>query len=116
MDCNKKWRDAVGYAWEGLYFCLRRQWHIQVGLMVCVIIGAAAWYLGFSPLEWAMLLLAATLVLALEMVNTALEAVVDLVTPDYHPLAKIAKDVAAGAVLLACLAAGGVGFFLFIWR
>ncbi len=116
MDCNKKWCDAVGHAWDGFYFCLRRQWHMQVGFVIGALVMLAAWQLRFSPVEWAILLVTICLVLTLEMVNTALEAVVDLASPEYHSLAKIAKDVAAGAVFLACMASVGVAFCLFVLR
>ncbi len=116
MDCNKRWSDAVYHAWNGIWYCLRRQRHIRVGVLVSLVVMLAAWHCRFSREEWALLLLTMTVVLALEMVNTALEAVVDMVTLEYHQLAKLAKDVAAGAVLLSCLAAAGVGFCLFILR
>ena len=116
MDCNKKWCDAVGHAWDGLYFCLRRQWHMQVGFAASILVMLLAWYFQFSLVEWAVLLITIALILTLEMVNTALEAVVDLASPEYHSLAKIAKDVAAGAVLLACMASGGVALCLFLLR
>ena len=69
--------------------------------------------LGFSPLEWAALALMVVLVLAAEMVNTMVEALVDLVTTEYHPLAKVAKDVAAGVVLLTSIGAVVVGLLIF---
>ena len=116
MNCNEKWREAVSHAWDGVYFCLRWQKNIQIGAVACVGVMLAAWQLHFSPVEWALLLLTIAFVLTLEMINTALEAVVDLVTLEYRPLAKIAKDVAAGAVLLACITAVGVGVCLFVIR
>jgi hypothetical protein len=67
-------------------------------------------------LRWLALALTITLVLAAEGVNTAVEAVVDLVTPGFHPLAKIAKDVAAGTVLLTAIGAVVVGVIIFLPR
>ena len=72
--------------------------------------------LGLSRAEWAILLLTIGAVLALEGVNSAIEAVVDLVTEEYHPLAKSAKDVAAGAVWLMALMAAAIGALLFLPR
>ena len=66
--------------------------------------------------EWLVLTLTIAIVLAAEGINTALEAVVDLASPDYHPLAKIAKDVGAGTVLLTAIAAVIVGLLLFLPR
>lgn len=67
-----------------------------------------------SAIEWMILLLIMALVIAMEMVNTAIESVVDLVSPDKHPLAKLAKDVAAGAVLVCAIASIFIGLIIFI--
>jgi diacylglycerol kinase len=72
--------------------------------------------LSLSPVEWAVLAGMITLVTALELLNTVIEAVVDLLAPEYHPGAKVAKDVAAGAVLAAAIGAVFVGGFLFVPR
>jgi len=71
-----------------------------------------ALFLRVSPLEFCLLALSILVVLCSEMINTAVEAVVDLVSPEYHPLAKIAKDTAAGAVLLAACGAGITGYLV----
>ncbi len=63
-----------------------------------VVLIVGGWF-GLERWEWIILILLCVLVLALEAINTAVEAVVDLVSPDYHPLAKVAKDAAAGALL-----------------
>jgi diacylglycerol kinase (ATP) len=91
------WRSFV-YAWAGIAYA----WRTQRNFRVEVVIGALAITLGiFLGVNLASILVMIALVLTLEMVNTALEALVDLSSPTYHPLAKIAKDVAAGAVLMA---------------
>ncbi len=71
-----------------------------------------ALFLRVSPLEFCLLAISILVVLCSEMINTAVEAVVDLVSPEYHPLAKIAKDTAAGAVLLAACGAGITGYLV----
>jgi diacylglycerol kinase len=76
-----------------------------------VVAGAV---LRLAPLEWALLVLAVALVMTVELLNTALEAVVDLASPELHPLAKHAKDVAAAAVLIASAGAVAVGA-LVLW-
>ena len=76
---------------------------------------AAGIALRLPPLGWGLLLLGIAFVLAVELLNTALEAVVDLVSPDDHPLAKIAKDVAAAAVLVAAAGAVAVAVTLAAW-
>jgi diacylglycerol kinase (ATP) len=91
------WRSFV-YAWAGIAYA----WRTQRNFRVEVVIGAFAITLGvLLGVNLASILVMIALVLTLEMVNTALEALVDLSSPTYHPLAKIAKDVAAGAVLMA---------------
>ena len=80
--------------------------------MVCVVIAGFVFHI--TPVEWCICLTLFGLVMALEMVNTAVEAVVDLVTEERHPLAKIAKDTAAGAVLIAAIMAAIVGLIIFV--
>lgn len=77
------------------------------------IVTAAGFLFTLSRIEWTVLVLTIAGVMAAEMVNTAIEAVVDLVTEDVHPLAKAAKDIAAGAVLVTAAAAVVVGVLLF---
>ena len=97
-----------------LLFATQRNARLQALSAVAAFTLAAA--LRVSAVEWAMLLTMSALVLSLETVNTALETLVDLVTTDYHPLAKQAKDLSAGAVWLAALASLGVGALLFVPR
>jgi diacylglycerol kinase len=100
---------SFGYAFRGWWYVLRSQrnaWlHVIISL---VVIGVGAW-LGLKPLEWAVLVLTIAIVFAAEFLNTAIEAVVDLASPHKHPLAKVGKDVGAGAVLIAALAAIVIG-------
>ena len=100
---------SFGYAWEGLVYLIRSQPNARIHLLVTgLVISAAAW-LELSLLKWAMLVLAITSVWASEGFNTAIESVVDLVEPKRHPLAKIAKDVAAASVLFSAFGAATVG-------
>ncbi|HYL88208.1 MAG TPA: diacylglycerol kinase family protein [Burkholderiales bacterium] len=84
-------------------------------LATLLTIGAGA-YLSVSTLEWCVLVLAIALVWAAEGLNTALERLTDLASPGFHPLAGKAKDIAAGAVLLAAVGAFLVGVFVFLPR
>lgn len=81
-------------------------------VMACVVIGVGL-YLSLQTWEWITILLTVGIVLTLECLNTAIETVVDLVTEEYHPLAKIAKDVAAGAVLIFSIIAVIIGLLIF---
>jgi diacylglycerol kinase len=102
------------YAFAGLGYCLRTQRNFRIHTLAATLVTGAGVVLGLSWVEWAVLALTMTMVMAAEMVNTVVEAVVDLTSPTYHPLAKVAKDVAAGAVLLTALGAVVVGLFVFL--
>lgn len=77
-----------------------------------ILVLLLALFLRVTPVEFALLAISILVVLCAELLNTAIEAVVDLVSPDYHPLAKIAKDAAAGAVLVAACGAGIMGYLI----
>ena len=103
---------SFGHAFDGWWYVLRTQrnaWlHVAIALAV---FGLGAW-LDLSSIEWAILVLTTAMVFAAEFVNTAIELVVDLASPQEHPLAKLGKDVAAAAVLLTALAAVFVGILV----
>jgi diacylglycerol kinase (ATP) len=102
------------YAFQGLWYVLRTQRNAQIHCLVgaCAVALAAA--LRVERWEWIALLLTITLVLAAEGLNTAVEAAVDLSTTTQHPLAKVAKDVAAGTVLLCAIASVIIGCVIFL--
>lgn len=105
------WLQSVNCAIEGILWTARTQRHMRWHFLAALAVLLFAHCLGLSALEFILLAFAVTLVLFAELVNTALEVVVDLVSPGYHPLAKQAKDVAAGAVLVASIGAVVMGFF-----
>lgn len=86
---------------------------MQIHCVATVVVVLAGIWLGLSRTEWCICLILFGLILGLELVNTAVEAVVDLASEDYHPLAKKAKDTAAGAVLIAAIAAAVIGVIIF---
>jgi diacylglycerol kinase len=97
------------FAIAGVAYLFRTQRNAQIELAIgLVACGFAAW-LRITRAEWGVLILTIASVIILEGINTALEAVVDLASPNVHPLAKTAKDIAAGMVLLAAIASVGVG-------
>lgn len=104
------------YATAGLRYLIRTQRNARVQAGIALVAVALAALLHISRVEWAILTLLIALVLTLEALNTAIEATVDLVTSDYHPLAKIAKDLAAGAVWLMALASAVIGAIIFLPR
>ena len=104
---------SFGYAFAGILQLVRRQRNAQIHVVVMVVVCAASVAWGLSRVEWLILILTIAMVLGMEAINTAIEAVVDLAAPQFHPLAKQAKDVAAGAVLLVSLGAVGVAILLY---
>ena len=97
------------FAWEGLFFVFNTQRHMRVHILTMVLVLAAAWGLRVTTYELLHLLSAFALVLITEMINTAIEQTVDLTVKTYDPRAKVAKDVAAGAVMIATAYAVAVG-------
>lgn len=110
------WRAMIvgfKYAFRGIFDLIRLQRNAQVHVFVIVVLVVVSLAWKVSATEWLVLILTMTLVLAMEAMNTAVEAVVDLASPEYHPLAKRAKDVAAGAVLIAAVGAVFVALIIF---
>lgn len=100
------------FAIEGWWFVIRTQHNAWIHAVISIgVLGLGLW-LRISRLEWAIIILAMMAVWMAEFMNTALEAVVDMVMPDPHPLAKVAKDVAAAAVLVGALGAVLVGLLI----
>lgn len=105
--------QSFTFAIEGIMHTLNTQRNMRIHFVVAFLSMVLSLVLDLSKLEIVVVSFAIVLVVAAELFNTAIEAVVDLVTHDYHPLAKIAKDVAAAAVLLTAAQAVIVGFFVF---
>ncbi len=105
---------SFGFALEGVSYLIRTQRSAQIEIAIGVVVLALAVWLRITALEWAVLILAMALVLALEALNTAIELAVTLASPERHPLAKAAKDVAAAAVLIAAVGAAIVGTMI-LW-
>lgn len=105
---------SFGYAFAGLWHLVRTQRNAQIHCLVGACALALGAVLRIARWEWVALLLTIALVLAAEGVNTAVEAAVDLTTTAQHPLAKVAKDVAAGTVLLCAIASVAVGCIIFL--
>jgi diacylglycerol kinase (ATP) len=104
------WLESVNCAIEGILWAARTQRHLRYHFLAAVVVLLTALFLQVSTLEFTLLALAVILVLFAELFNTALEVLVDLVSPEYHPLARRAKDVAAGAVLVTGIGAVVIGY------
>lgn len=105
---------SFGHAFSGVAIFFKETTHAKVHGVAALTVLAAAFYCNVTLIEWCLLLIAIGLVLGLEALNSALEYVVDLVSPEFHPLAKKAKDVAASAVLIASILAAAVGIII-LW-
>ena len=107
-------RKSFGYAFEGIFTCIKKERNIKIHLFMMTLVIIAGWMFKISMIEWLICLVLFALVISLEIVNTAIEAVVDLCTLERKPLAKTAKDCAAGAVLVSAIFAAIIGFMIFI--
>ena len=105
--------NSFGYAFKGLSR-LYRETNARIHALATLLVVAIGVTLHLAPLEWTLLALAATVVWVAEALNTALEALSDAAVPQYSPLIATAKDVAAGAVLLAAFGAAAVGVLVFL--
>jgi len=103
---------SFGYAFRGWWHVIRTQQNAWIHATVSTAVLIVGLWLGLPPRDWAVLLVTIAMVWAAEIINTAIEAVVDLASPAKHPLAKVGKDVGAAAVLIAALAAIGVGLLI----
>ena len=105
---------SFGYAFEGIWTGIRKERNMKIHCMAVILVTAAGLFFGISAMEWCICLLLFGMVVSLELVTTAVEAVVDLVTEEKKTLAKIAKDTAAGAVLFTAIMAVFIGCIIFI--
>lgn len=105
------WLESVNCAIEGILWAAKTQRHMRWHCLSAVAVVVVALFFRISASEFMLLALAVTLVLFAELINTAMEVLVDLVSPEFHPLAKRAKDVAAGAVLVTAIGAVVMGYF-----
>jgi diacylglycerol kinase (ATP) len=105
--------DSFNYASEGIIHALRTQRNMRIHFLIAAAVLVAALWVGVAKIELIALLISITFVLMAEMINTAIEGSIDVSTTSFDPMAKLAKDVAAGAVLIATLNAVAVGYLVF---
>ena len=107
---------SFGYAFQGIFNTIRTERNMKIHCIAGVLVKIFGIWLQISKTEWMICFILFGLILALELMNTAVEATVDLCTEDRRPLAKKAKDAAAGAVLIAAIFAAVIGLMIFIPR
>ena len=106
--------QSFGFAFQGIGAVIRKERNFKIHMTMAVMVVLAGIVCRISVTEWCICLILFALVMSLEMVNTSIEAVVDLVTEERKPLAKLAKDTAAGAVLISAILAAIIGLIIFI--
>ena len=110
----KKRIKSFGYAFKGIASLIRKEHNAWIHCTAIVLVTIAGFHFDITSTEWCIVVLCFGLVLAAEGFNTTIERLVDLVSPDFHPIAGDVKDVAAGAVLICAIASAIVGLIVFI--
>lgn len=113
---NKKptFFQSLGFAMQGIKVAIRHNRNIRIHIVIAVLVIALSFVLGLSQSEKAIIAMIILLVISSEMINTAIEEVIDLVTKDYREEAKFAKDVSAGMVLIVAAGSVVVGLLIFL--
>jgi diacylglycerol kinase (ATP) len=112
----RKWIKSANYAIEGILHAARTQRHMRYHLYAAILILLLSLMLGISWSEFAVLIILSIVVLSVEMLNTAVEMIADVLFPEYDQRAKVIKDVAAGAVLICALGAVVIGYIILFER
>lgn len=102
------------YAYKGFLYALKTQPNFQIQIIVLVISVATGFYFKIETLEWLVLLLAIGVVISAELFNTAIEKILDFISPEYNKQAGLMKDIAAGAVLFSSIMAAIIGIIIFV--
>jgi diacylglycerol kinase len=108
--------EAFGYAIRGILFAVKTQLNLKIHFTAAILIVIAGWYFRINTSEWLTIIIVIGLVIFAELLNTAVELIIDMVSPDYNKIAGKAKDVAAGAVLVSAVTAFIAGMIIFIPR
>lgn len=109
----KKLVDSFNYAIEGIIYSIRTQRNMKIHMFAAIVVLIATFFYDLSKIELLIITITITLVIVAEMINTAVECAIDATTNFYHPLVKIAKNVAAGAVLVTAINSALVGYVIF---
>lgn len=110
----KKETRSFKNAFKGIAFFLKSETHAKIHLIVAFIVIAAGFVLKINLTEWCIIIISIGFVLTSEAINTAIEKIIDLVSPEYNKIAGIVKDIAAGAVLISSITVAVVGLIIFL--
>ena len=109
----KKLLHSFKYPISGLRYAFKNEQNLDVHILATILVVILGFLLKISYTEWLVVVIVIGLVIATELINTAFEALVDLVSPEYHPLAKVVKDTAAAAVLVFAITSVIIGIIIF---
>lgn len=113
---NRNIIERFNHAVSGIIIAIKTEKNLKIHYAIALIVIGASLFFDFSRTEFLLLLFSISLVVVAEMINTAIERTIDLITKDYHPLARLVKDVSAGAVLISAINSLIVGYLLFFDR
>ncbi|WP_165767880.1 diacylglycerol kinase family protein [Virgibacillus indicus] len=111
---DKKRTIGFSYAWNGIKHVIRTERNFRFHLMAAILVIIAGIVFHISHVEWSLVMIVIGLVLILEMINTAIEKLIDYLKPEINPAAKIIKDISAAAVLISAITAAAIGLIIFI--
>ena len=114
MNSLKSQLISFKCAWQGVISSIQTQRHMKFHVLATIVVISLGIWAHISVIEWMFLIVVIGMVLITEMINTAIESTVDLCTQEIHPLAKAAKDIAAGAVLVASIVSLIIGYLIFL--
>lgn len=111
---DKTFLKGVSYCLEGIAYTFRDEKNFRIEVILGILVVIASFILRISLIEWIIVVFLITMVLVLELINTAFESMVDLYTQEYNKIAKATKDVIAGAVLVVCIFSFIIGILIFV--
>lgn len=114
VNKNKTLADSFYHAYEGIKYSVVQERNLHIHLIFTVLVIVFGCLFSISYVEWLICLVLIALVISLELINTAIESVVDLVTTKENPIAKVAKDTASGAVLVSAFISAFIGLIIFV--
>lgn len=110
----KRFVNSFKYSIEGLSYTIKNEQSIIIMVMFLILAITCGFILNINPIEWVFIFLTISMVLATELINTSIEATIDLLSPKFHPLAKIAKDTSSAAVFVSSIISIVIGGIIFI--
>ena len=110
----KKQIHSFGYAWKGIRQCVGKEQNLSFHLITTAVVVAAGFFFGITRTEWIVIILCIGVVIAAELFNTAIERLVDLVSPERHPIAGQVKDIAAATAHTSTAPAAIIGIIIFL--